>query len=481
MVVDIRAKVLAALAWSAAGRFATQLISWIITILVIRILTPDDYGLITMAAVLISLLYAVNDLGMDAVLVQKPDLTQTDRQHIFGLVIAINVFLFGTLILVAPWIAGFYDEPRVTAIIQVLSFQFLFHCFDTLPQSRLERELAYKGRSIVEMVSALTGSLATVTLAFMDFGVWALVWGSLLTTAVRTIGLNLTARCLVWPRWSLAVIRRHFKFGSFVCCYRALYIVFAESDKIIGGKLLGKDALGYYAVASHIASLPIQKLGGILNSVAFPAFSQANQQHDDIGDYLLKATRIMGIVSIPMFLGISVISQELVLLLLGEKWAAVALPLQILALVMPLRMLSTIITSLFFGIGRPHINAQNYALAILVMPLLFYFSTDWGVVGLSVAWLIGFPSLFVLFVWRVCHAVGIKPIHYLEAIYRPLCNSVLMYGMVWLARPYVAGASGEMLHLAQLVVIGVGAYMAGVMLIDRTTFRELTALLRKTS
>ena len=98
------------------------------------------------------------------------------------------------------------------------------------------------------------------------------------------------------------------------------------SDKIIGGKLLGKDALGYYAVASHIASLPIQKLGGILNSVAFPAFSQANLQNDGISAYLLKATRVMGIISIPMFLGISVIAPELVSLLLGEKWQVVALP-----------------------------------------------------------------------------------------------------------------------------------------------------------
>ena len=477
--VDIRAKVLAALAWSAAGRFTTQLISWVITILVIRILTPDDYGLITMSAVLISVLYAINDLGMDAVLVQKPDLTHADRQHIFGLVIAINVFLFGALILTAPSVAAFYEEPRVTAIIQVLALQFLFHSFDTLPQSRLERELAYKGRSIVDMVSALTGSLATVTLALMEFGVWALVWGALTTTAVRTLGLNLTARCLVWPKWSLTAIRRHLKFGSFVCSYRALYIAFAEADKIIGGKLLGKDALGYYAVASHIASLPIQKLGGILNSVAFPAFSQANLQNDGISAYLLKATRVMGIISIPMFLGISVIAPELVFLLLGEKWQVVALPLQILALIMPLRMLSTIITSLFFGIGRPHINAQNYALAILVMPLMFYIGAEWGVVGLSMAWLIGFPFLFIFFAWRACYAVGIKPVEYLAAIYRPLCNSALMYAAVWLARPYVAGSSGEILHLAQLVVIGMGVYMAGVMLFDRATFREMTALLRR--
>ncbi|MBI3776437.1 MAG: oligosaccharide flippase family protein, partial [Gammaproteobacteria bacterium] len=204
MKVDIRARVLYALAWSAAGRFGSQLISWLITILVIRILTPDDYGLIAMAAVLISFLIAVNDLGLDAVLVQKQDLSPSDREHIFGVVIAINVILFGLLTLTAPWIAGFYNEPRLTAIIGALAFQFLFHMFDTLPQSRLERDLAYKGRSIVDMVSALTGSVATITLALLDFGVWALVWGSLTTTAIRTIGLNLTSPCLVWPRWSLS-------------------------------------------------------------------------------------------------------------------------------------------------------------------------------------------------------------------------------------------------------------------------------------
>ncbi|MBI3775887.1 MAG: oligosaccharide flippase family protein, partial [Gammaproteobacteria bacterium] len=252
----------------------------------------------------------------------------------------------------------------------------------------------------------------------------------------------------------------------------------AESDKLIGGKLLGRDALGFYAVASHLASLPIQKLAGILNSVAFPAFSQANTQNADVSNYLLKATRIMSIVSIPMFLGISVVALELVLLLLGEKWQVVALPLQILALIMPLRMLSIIITSLFFGIGQPKINAQNYALAILVMPLLFYFCAEWDITGLSMAWLAGFPLLFIVFVWRACRAVGIWPVKYLDAIYRPLCNSTLMYAAVTFARPYVAGESGEILHLAQLIVIGVCVYAVGVLTFDRVTLRELTALLR---
>src|SRR5690606_7650311 len=175
--------------------------------------------------------------------------------------------------------------------------------FETLPQSRLEREIEFTRRSIVDFTTLVIGSFTTLLLAWTGYGVWALIWGMLATNAARMIGLNMITRSLVWPSFSLRGMRKHLSFGGFVTTDRGLWFLFSESDKFIGGKILGNQLLGYYAVASQLASLPIHKISGLLNSVAFPAFSHAhaNSRSQMIQWYFLNATRILVYVAVTAF------------------------------------------------------------------------------------------------------------------------------------------------------------------------------------
>jgi len=153
----------------------------------------------------------------------------------------------------------------------------------------------------------------------------------LVSSSTRTLALNRLVGELVRPRWSLAAIRRHLPFGGSICGYRASYVVFAEADKLIGGKLLGKEVLGYYTVAAHFATLPIQKVAGLFQAVAFPAFARAKGENSDVRGAVLQVTRATSLVSFPMFLGTSLVAPELVALFLGPAWAPVVVPLAVLA------------------------------------------------------------------------------------------------------------------------------------------------------
>ena len=476
--MELRAKVLAALRWSATGRFGAQLISWALTILVLRVLTPGDYGLLAMATVAISLLMALNDLGLDAVLVQKRDLSLADRQHVFGAVIAINATLCALLALGAPSIAVFYGEPRLTAIVRVLALQFLIVMFETLPLARLERELEFKGRAMAEMLGALSASLVTAALAFNGGGVWSLVFGMLAGSAARVLGLNRLAGERVRPRWSLAAIRRHLPFGGSICGHRASYVVFAEADKFIGGRLLGKELLGHYTVAAHLATLPIQKLAGLFQAVAFPAFARAKSENGDVRDALLQVTRATSLVSFPMFLGISLVAPELVALALGPAWTPVVVPLAILALIMPLRLLSTILTPLVSGLGRPGVNAANQVLAVAIMAPLLFLGAQRGALGLALAWLVGYPAVFAIYACSACRVAGIRPLDYFRALAQPFMLSALMYAVVSAARPYVDDSVGDAAQLATLVGLGAAVYAVGLLVSYREELESLEALLR---
>ncbi|MEZ5501388.1 MAG: lipopolysaccharide biosynthesis protein [Halioglobus sp.] len=478
--MDIRSKVMSALRWSAAARFTGQAVSWAITIMVIRLLAPGDYGLMAMAMVLVSLLVLLNTLGLDAVLVQEKALDQQLRRQVFGVVIVVNSLYFALLFFGAGAIAGFYGEPALKPIVQVLSVQFLLLIFETLPQSQLEREIDFARRSIVDFATLVIGSLTTLVLALLGYGVWALIWGTLATNATRMVGLNAIARNLVWPSFSLRGMRGHFAFGGFVTLDRGLWFLFSESDKFIGGKMLGNQLLGYYAVASQLASLPIHKISGLLNSVAFPAFSHAhaNTSPETVHGYLLKATRLLGIVAFPVFFGMSSIAEPIIATLLGEKWLPAAPLLQLLGVVMPFRLLSNVFPPLLWGVGHPGTSASNFVIAALLMPMAFYAGTRWGVIGLAYAWLGMYPVVFLVTAVRTCRVVGVGLADYLAQMMRPVAAGMIMYATVYFMRPVAYGSVGEWLYLAQLVLVGIVAYGVAMLLIDRDGLRETLELVR---
>lgn len=478
--MEIRGKVMTALRWSAAARFLGQAVSWAITILVIRLLSPGDYGLMAMAMVVVSLLVLLNTLGLDAVLVQDKMLDELMRRKIFGIIVVVNCAFFLLLYFGAPAVAVFYAEPELTPIVQILSVQFLLLIFETLPQSKLEREIDFAGRSVVDFTTLVLGSLTTLALALAGQGVWSLIWGTLATNATRMLGLNLIARNLVWPSFDWRGMRKHLAFGGFVSGDRGLWFLFSESDKLIGGKLLGNQLLGYYAVASQIASLPIHKISGLLNSVAFPAFSHAHAHTSahTVQGYLLKATRIIGIAAFPVFFGISCTAEPIIACLLGEKWLPAAPLLQLLGVVMPFRLLSNIFPPLLWGVGHPGTSASNLLIAAVLMPAAFFVGTQWGVIGLAYAWLCVYPLVFVVTALRTCKVVGARIGDYFQQLLRPVAAGMTMYATVYFMRHHVFGSNGDWVYLLQLVLIGMLAYGAAMMLIDRSSLRETLELVR---
>lgn len=420
-----------------------------------------------MATVFISFLILLNTLGLDAPLVQKKDLTEDERRRIFGVIILANLAIFVGLFLTAPFIAQFFDEQQLTAIIRVLSLSFLIDIFLLLPLAKLDREIAFKHRSIIEFVTAVISSLATLALAYYGFGVWSLVYGSLLSHLLRTIGMNLIAPSWCKPDFSLTGLKQLFLFGSYVTMERGLWHIHSESDKLIGGRFMGADLLGYFAVASHLASFPIQKLSSLIQSIAFPAFSKAKQITDKTGIYFLKANQVACVITFPVFLGISCVAPELVKIFLGEKWVSAIIPLQILALVMPFRALGNIITPLLWGIGMPRVSATNLLIAAIIMPIAFMVGSQWGPVGLSLCWILVFPFIYFVYLLRTCPLIGIKATDCLKTITGPLISSVTMYLCVIYINPFLLGSSGDILHLIQLVAVGTVTYLSVMLLFFR--------------
>jgi teichuronic acid exporter len=448
------------------------------TVVVVRILSPADYGLLAMASVFIAFLMMLAQFGVGFAVVQAPEIDERQLRQMLGLAVAVNSGLFCTTYFAAPLIAEFFMEPRLVRIVRALSFQYLLMIFAVIPSATLSRNLDYKRLSLIELAAAVAGGLITLALALAGLGVWALVYGSLTAALCRTAALNIAFPFLAWPLFSLQGARKLLFFGGNITVARILWFVYSQSDVIIAGKLLGKELLGLYSIAMHLASLPANKVSEIINQVSFPAFARIQGDRERYAASFLLAVRLLSFSIFPVLWGISSVALELVPVLLGNQWNPVAVPLQLLALIMPVHMFAPFMNTAALGIGRADIALKQVMLASLVMPIAFIIGSRWGLLGLALAWVTAFPLVFLGAMMLFLPIVGLRMRDFLGAMARPVLASLGMYTTVGIVRAMVEPAVSTIAQMTLLIAVGVAAYAVLTFLINRNGYRELRGMLR---
>jgi O-antigen/teichoic acid export membrane protein len=473
----VKSLVLRALGWNTSVKVTGQVFKWAITILVVRLLSPSDYGLMAMAMILVGFMNLFNEIGLADVIVQKPSLENRLLRQVFGLVLALNTFLWMVAFVSAPGITWFYGEPRLTMLIRILSFDFIIMALGTVQEAVLVRRLDFKSKSLIETGAEIAGGVVTLFLAYSGMGVWSLVVGHLTVSSLSTLGYNVVVRMPLRPILSLRGMKDELSFGGFVTADRVLWYFYSQADVFIIGKLLGKELLGFYSIATHFAHLPMSKIIPLLNVVGFSAFSKIQHTPKDVGYYHVKTVRLIGLFSFPLFLGLSSVAPEFIQVFLGEKWMVSSLPLQLICLVMPLQMLSSILFPAVLGMGRADVGLRNSVVFALIMPGAFAIGCNWGIVGVSVAWLAGFPIAWAIVLARTLPLMHVSIGEYLAALSRPLVAAWLMWGAVH-GIAAVAGVESIITLLVVKVATGVATYVALLFLLHREGIEEVVNLLR---
>jgi teichuronic acid exporter len=311
--------------------------------------------------------------------------------------------------------------------------------FFVIPKATLTREMKFKEISIIESISALGTGLLTLTLAWLGYGVWSLVIGALFGIVVRTIGMNIVDPFLTWPSFNFGGFAEAAKFGGYISLNRILWYLYSKADVMIIGKILGKTDLGYYSVAMNLASLPLEKVGSIINQIGLPAYAKLQDNREQVASYAAKASRIISFVAFPVFFGISCVAPELVRLALGEKWLSAIFPLQLLALIVPLKSLSLSLSPAVNGLGRPDINVKVMAAASIIIPISILVGVKWGLVGVSIAWVISYSVWFIYMLTQSLPVLGLTLPRFIKTLTRPLFVGIAMFAVVYAVRWVLSG------------------------------------------
>jgi O-antigen/teichoic acid export membrane protein len=468
-------RIVASLLWLGSASVLGQLVSWCSTVLVIRLLSPDDYGLMAMAVLSIGFLITIGDLGVGAVIVQASTLDQPRLRALFGLALVTYLAAAVVAFTTAPLVAAFFSEPRLIPLVRVLSVCFVFLAAYAMPQALIVRALQFDRKARVEMATAIVSSVLGLVLAVAGWGVWALVGAVVASHAARAVGFQFMRPCLFLPIPSITGLRGSVHFGGWVTLDRVLWFAYTNLDVAIAGRALGGSLLGVYSVALSLASIPLDKVMSLVTEVSFSAFSRVQGDRARVERGMLRALESVSLLAFPSFLGMAMVAEEVIDVFLGAKWAGAVLPFQILCLGFSFRAVGLLFAPALFAAGKPRLAVENNAITLAGVAVALGVGVQWGVVGLCVGWVVGYLPVFCVIAHRTLRALEIPARQAVSAIGFSLAAAATMAGALAVARLVVNETLPAAAELAGFIVLGASVYGVVVLAVRPQVFRPFLA------
>jgi len=452
--------------WTGVIKWAAQLLSWVATLVVARLLTPDDYGLFAMATVYIGFVGLLNEFGLGSAVVTIRNLDERQVAQLNSVAVIIGLTGFVLSCLLAVPIALFYRVPQLREVVIVMSATFVLSAFRSIPYALLQKDLKFKVIAQTEGLQTLITSLAMVGFGLLGFRHWTLVLGALLGTAVGTL-LMWTARPYHFAFPRLRAIREAITLSQQLLVSRICWYVYSNSDFLVAGRVLGKAPLGAYTFAWTLASMPLEKFTGLINQVT-PAFLSAVQTDKPaLRRYLLTLTEAQALLAFPLAFGLGLTAPDLVPVVLGSKWESVIAPCQWLAFYGAFRAVSPLIANVMMVVGESRFLMLNGLVAVALFPPAFYFGSAWGTVGIAAVWLWAHPLVTIPMFWRAFRRIELRFGDYLRALWPSLTSGLSMILAVLLLQHNLPAALGPGLRLCLEILVGAATYGGGLLCFHR--------------
>ncbi len=472
--MEIGQNVIKGLKVGALLRLAAQIFTWLNTLILIRLLTPEDYGLMAMAMAFIGIFALMGDFGIGKAIIQVEELNASRLRQAFTVNIISCVCFFAFFFAIAPVIANFFAEPKVSILIQAVACQHLIMIFHTLPYAMASRKMLFKEREKVQFYTAVITSIVTIAMAAVGMGVWALVFGHLFMRLMLAIGYNIIAPCWVWPALNFTGFAKMAGFSGIATVNDVLRYFINIFGNISIGRLLTKSDLGVFSVARNLANLPSDKIGELLNHLGLASFAKLQNERDVAGQYLHKSVQLASLALFPIYLGMCAVAPELITVVLSDKWALAIIPFQILCLTSPFRMLSEMMATGITAIGEPKKNSCTLILTILTLPL-FIFGIQYGVEGACWAWLIINLISFAFHLNVILPVFQLQIRAFLGAIIPGCVSAVIMLLGLMVLREYLWGEIPDAALLVLMIISGILLFALAQLLLFR---RQLLATVR---
>lgn len=351
-IMTLKQQTLSGLEWNAGANIAKQILQFVISVILIRLLTPKDFGLIGMIIVFTGFAGLFSELGFGAALIQKKEIEERHLSSIFWLNIVTGLILTGILLAIAPVIATFYNEPRLKLFTMVLSVTFFIGSLSIVQKTILVRSMNFRVLAIVETLTMVVSGIFTITIAFLGFGVWSLVWQAIVSAIIGVILLWILSDWKPSLRFNKNAAKELLGFSGNLLGFNIFNFWVRNIDDLLIGKVIGSSGLGIYTRAYSIMMMPLRQISWTVGQVMFPTLSKIQGDKVRVKHLYLSTISIIALLTFPMMTGLLVAADSFVLALFGSKWAELIPILQVFCLLGMIQSIGTTVGWIYNSQGR---------------------------------------------------------------------------------------------------------------------------------
>jgi len=466
-------------AWYGATRLWGQAVSWGVTVLLARLLMPADYGLFAIALSVLAVLELLQEFGLGTAIVQRQGLTGSQVNAVFWIVATTSLVLTAATYVAAGPISEFYAEPRLTWTLRILSLTFLLNSLGTVPYNLLTRAINLRHRSLAEALGTAASALTALALAWMGYGVWALVCGHLARAFVLNSAMALFARWCPGFEVSFLGMRSIMAFGLRIAATHVVGTFSPATTTFIVARLLGATSVGLFAMAQSLAEGPHRISTAIINQLSLPVFSRVQRDTELLGKYYLRISKYLAAVSLPIQVGLVLVAADLIPMVLSSTWELTIIPFQLFCLEGVLVNLTLTSSPLLVARGRPEVLLRGSIISLTGLTLAAGFGAAFGLVGVAVARLLIMGPLRLTIFLPGLRELDMPSRVFVRNFLAPLAATGVMAAVVLLVQHSLTASLGHSARLICAVVAGAASYVPTVLLLDATLRREIQAMIRE--
>lgn len=476
-----KSDIVAGLAWTSVSTFGRRILALLANIVLARLLTPADFGLMAMAAVVLGFVDIFKDLGTGAALIQREEVSDALLSSVFWFNLAFGVLATLAAVACAPLIALAYKEPRVAPVVAGMALSFLLSSMAIVQNSMLQRELQFATLTKIEITAASVSYAVGIGAALLGHGVWSLVYLVLTNSALFLV--------LVWtvsswrPRllfiWS--EFRQVMRYSLNLASFNVLFYLAQNVDNVVIGRYLGSESLGWYDLAYRLMTFPLQAISAVFGKVMLPYYSRVQDKLPQFRRAFLRVSGAIAFITFPLMLGLLAVREPFVLTVFGPRWTPVIALLALFAPLAALRSVQTTTGSIYMATGRTDLQLRWGVLSNFVTMAAIVIGLQWGVVGVAAGY-----TIASLLMAHISFAVPLKLIgmrigELASGLRVTTLCSVLMLGALYLAQAALGERLGQSAALSLQIGIGALAYAGFTCLFNRPLLLDLmqSAGLRK--
>jgi len=398
--------------WNGLGKFLNQAMQLLIMVILARLLTPSDFGVIGIAFIFTRFITLVNEMGIAASIIQKLDIQEKDLNTMFTVGLVVGFALMLILIVAAKSLAIFFETEILEPVLKMLAVIFFIGSLGLIQKALFNRDVDFKTIAIVETIGTVFYGVISITFALFGYGVWSIVYGAIANHVVTTAIFYFKSHWKPKIRFHYDRFVDNIKFGANVFGTNLVNYFYQNLVSFVTGKYLGTAPLGLYTLANNLTSQTVGRLSYIVGRVMFPTMSKIQDDNERLANAYLKVLYVLSLIAFPFLVGSAVLAKPLVLFFFGEKWSGSIFPVQVLAVVAIIQSINRTINYILLAKGRSDIEFKWDVFYIFVLSGMLLVTIKHGlntlVVGIFVISIVGAPviqkitfSLIDLTLWKV--------------------------------------------------------------------------------